>query len=324
MEPGCGKPLFTSARKERCDFREKALVVLQIARDSVTSAELVRQFGRWQDQAASQPVLVTHHGRERLVLVSAARYRELVDASTSGTGCTAGSATGREVAGQLMEHVAQGFIAFGSDMTVVAINRAACCFLRAERDDVLGRRLDERLPGIEETLGYAGLVRAAQSGSISTLEMPSFAYEGRWLLFQTFPYGEGAACLFRDMTDELEARRLIDAKTATLAALAAHGGAGRAKLSTRGTFKELDQAFAEHAGFTPEGLARARLIDILTKDCRAAAADVIEAVLDGGSACQLDADLLTRSGETRAVRIGLAPLRSQGSCHGAIVVMTRR
>lgn len=299
-------------------------MVLQVARDSVTSAELVRQFGRWQDQAASQPVRVTHHGRERLVLVSSAHYRELLDASTSGSDGKTGSATGREVVGQLMEHVAQGFIAFGPDMAVVAINRAACCFLRAERDAVLGRRLDERLPGIEETLGYAGLIRAAQSGSISTLEMPSFAYEGRWLLFQTFPYGEGAACLFRDITEELEVRRLIDAKTATLAALAAHGGAGRAKLSTRGTFSEMDRTFADHAGFTPEGLARARLIDILTKSCRAEALDAIEAVLDGGSACQLDAELLTKSGETRAVLIGLAPLRSQGTCNGAVVVMTRR
>lgn len=298
-------------------------MALSVARASVTSAELVRQFGRWQDHASTEPVLVTHHGRERLMLISTNHYRELLGAGAKYD-VPAGNMSSGDVIDQLMEHVAQGFLAFAADMTVVAINRAACCFLRAQREVVLGRRLDERLPGIQETLGYAALQRAARSGSITTLEMPSFAYEGRWLLFQTFPCGEGSACVFRDITDELEARRQVDAKTATLAALAAHGCVGRAKISTRGTFTDVDAAFAGLAGFAPEGLARARLTDILVTRCRIEAADAIEAVLDGGSPRQLDLRLLTKTGAERAVRIGLAPLRCQTGTDGAIVVMTDR
>jgi PAS domain-containing protein len=298
-------------------------MALQRARESVTSAELVRQFGRWQDQAVAAPVLVTHHGRDRLVLLSAPHYRQLLD-GVSGWSEDSTASRADEPTREVMDHVAQGFIAFSRTMKVVAINRAACCFLKTEREAVLGRCLDERLPGIEETLGYAGLVRAAESGCVATLEMPSFAYEGRWLLFQTFPYGEGAACLFRDITDELEARTLADAKTATLAALAVHGGIGRAKLSPRGTFTDVDDAFAGLVGFTPDGIARARLTDILATRWRAATADAVEAVLEGGSPRQLDVELLTKGGLGREVRIGLAPLRRQNAPNGAVVVMTDR
>lgn len=291
---------------------------------SVTSAELVRQFGRWQDQAARQPVTVTHHGRGRVVLVSTTHYQELVAARPGSLGAVEDGACGAELTGLLMEHIEQGFVAFRQDMVVSQINRAACCFLKVERDAVIGRSLGEKLPGIEETLGYASLSRAARSGSIATFEMPSFAYEGRWLLVQTFPYGDGAACLFRDITDDLEARRLADAKTAALAAMAVHGGVGRAKLTARGTFTEVDAVFAGLAGFTPEGLARARLTDILVRGSRADVSDAIEAVLEGGSARQVDARLLNKSGSERDVRIGLAPLRSQGGANGAVAVMTER
>lgn len=288
----------------------------------VSSAELVRQFGRWQDEAASQPVLVTHHGRGRVVLVSAAHYDALVSAQAGRAPGDTGPA-GHAVT-ELMEHIDQGFIAFDRNMTVLEINRAACCFLKTEREAVLGRKLDERLPGIEETFGYASLTRASRSGTISTFEMPSFVYEGRWLLFQTFPFRDGAACLFRDITDELENRRRADAKTATLAALAVHGGMGRAKLSVRGTFNTVDPAFAALAGFLPEGLARARLIDIVAPHCRALASDAIETVLNGGDAQRVDVALLTREGAERPVRIGLAALRNHDGPAGAVAVMSAR
>ena len=289
---------------------------------TVSSAELVRQFGRWQDEAASQPVLVTHHGRGRVVLVSAAHYDELVSSRPSA------SARGSEPVGdgvaELMEHVDQGFVAFDRNMTVVEINRAACCFMKTEREAVLGRTLNERLPGIEETFGYASLTRASQAGAITTIEMPSFTFEGRWLLFQTFPFRDGAACLFRDITDELETRRRAHAKTATLAAMAVHGGVGRAKLTVRGTFNELDAGFAALTGFAPEGLARARLTDIVAPHGRAAAARAIERVLEGGEPERIDTALLTRSGAERMVRIGLAGLRNHDGPAGAVAVASER
>lgn len=288
----------------------------------VTSAEFVRQFGRWQDHAATQPIVVTHHGRRRLIVLSTGHYQDLVGGG-EGAPPTLPSEPQADIE-TLTEHIAQGFVAFGPDMVVTAINRSACAFLKVTRSAVVGRTLVDWLPGIEESLGYANLSRAAASGSIATLEMPSFAYPGRWLLFQTFPYAGGAACMFRDITDELEARRRVDSRAATLAALAAHGGVGRARLSPRGTFAEIDAAFAGFAGFTPEGLAGARLTDILRPRSRVAAGERIEQVLNGGGPVVLAAHLLARDGSERPVRIAVAPLREYNAPAGAVAVMTPR
>ncbi|MBX9908144.1 MAG: type II toxin-antitoxin system Phd/YefM family antitoxin [Beijerinckiaceae bacterium] len=44
---------------------------------TITAAELQKKFGRYRDAAIRQPVAVTHHGRESLVLLSAEEYARL-------------------------------------------------------------------------------------------------------------------------------------------------------------------------------------------------------------------------------------------------------
>jgi prevent-host-death family protein len=43
----------------------------------VTSAQLQRSFGRYREKALREPVVITNHGRESLVLLSAEEYRRL-------------------------------------------------------------------------------------------------------------------------------------------------------------------------------------------------------------------------------------------------------
>jgi prevent-host-death family protein len=44
---------------------------------SVSSAELLRQFGRYRDTAQREPVTITSRGRRSLVLISAEEYDRL-------------------------------------------------------------------------------------------------------------------------------------------------------------------------------------------------------------------------------------------------------
>lgn len=44
---------------------------------TVTSADLRKQFGRCRELALKEPVSVTHHGRESLVVLSADEFRRL-------------------------------------------------------------------------------------------------------------------------------------------------------------------------------------------------------------------------------------------------------
>ncbi|HZW15013.1 MAG TPA: type II toxin-antitoxin system prevent-host-death family antitoxin [Brevundimonas sp.] len=43
----------------------------------VSSAEFLKSYGRISDAAVREPVSITSHGRERLVLMSAEEYRRL-------------------------------------------------------------------------------------------------------------------------------------------------------------------------------------------------------------------------------------------------------
>ncbi len=44
---------------------------------NVTSAEFQKAFGRYREAAQQEPVTITHHGRESLVLLSTREYRRL-------------------------------------------------------------------------------------------------------------------------------------------------------------------------------------------------------------------------------------------------------
>jgi len=44
---------------------------------TITSVEFQRNFGRYQDTALNEPVVITRNGRERIVVLSAAEYQRL-------------------------------------------------------------------------------------------------------------------------------------------------------------------------------------------------------------------------------------------------------
>ena len=48
-----------------------------MAKRTVSSAEFQKSFGRYREAALRAPVVITNHGRESLVLVSADEYRRL-------------------------------------------------------------------------------------------------------------------------------------------------------------------------------------------------------------------------------------------------------
>lgn len=44
---------------------------------TITAADLAKQFGKYRDIALREPVSVTHHGRETVVMLSADEYKRL-------------------------------------------------------------------------------------------------------------------------------------------------------------------------------------------------------------------------------------------------------
>lgn len=286
----------------------------------VTSAELVRRFGRWQDRVASGPLFVTHHGRQRMVMLSLASYEAL--AGTGGAGAASNDA-GLQLA-TVLDRMNQGFVAFGNDLAVIDANPAACAYLRRTRGELLGRPLSGEYPDLARSLVQTHLVRAIRCGETGAFDAPSFAWGAEWLHVQTFPYGAGAACLFRNITEEIAARREADGRTALVSAIDAHAAIGHARLSPRATFVEVDPALAAMCGFEGRSLLNARLTDILPLNRRVEAAAEVEAVLGSGGVRAFDTALLVNRGDELPVRIALAELRGDYSNEGAVVVVTPR
>jgi prevent-host-death family protein len=44
---------------------------------TITAAELQNHFGKWRERAQREPVSITHHGRETLVVLSVEEYQRL-------------------------------------------------------------------------------------------------------------------------------------------------------------------------------------------------------------------------------------------------------
>lgn len=286
--------------------------------DSVSSAEFVRQFGRWQDQVAAGPLVVTHHGRARLVAVSMERYRALTEARAAAAGDVrdARHAT-------LIERMSEGFLAFDAMLGIVEANPVACAHLRTSAAMLIGQPLGEAHPDFFGTLAYPHLLRAAQSGEAATFDVPSLSYPGNWLRLHSFPYGAGAACLFRNMTGTIEAQRAAAASAALVAAMGAHGAIGCARLSPRATVLSVDRALADLAGFDPATLLGVRLTDIMPLNRRVAAAEEIETVLAGAAdSAAFDGALMINRGDEIEVRIGLARIGGASANEGAAVVVT--
>ncbi len=49
---------------------------------TITAAELQNHFGKWRERAQREPVSITHHGRETLVVLAAEEYKRLKSLDT--------------------------------------------------------------------------------------------------------------------------------------------------------------------------------------------------------------------------------------------------
>ncbi|WP_165611185.1 PAS domain-containing protein [Sphingomonas jatrophae] len=283
---------------------------------SVTSADFVRRFGTWQDRAKNETIFVTHHGRCKHVMLSLATYEELVAEQRGQVSAASDSARLETMITQLDG----GFVALDKEMVVTEINPAACLFFRVTRPAVLGRALGEELPELQHSVVRAHLARAVAAGEVTSCELPAVSHPGEWLRCTVFPYGEGAACLLRNITSDQHARTNFQHQEALNQALHATGQIACARLSVRGTFTFVEPDFAAMVGLVPEALEQVRLTDILPVARRSQAASHLDAVLGGGAPHGFDTVLLVNDAAELPVRIGLAPLRRGHAIDGATVV----
>jgi len=281
----------------------------------VTSAEIVRNFGTWQDKVVRNPVVVTNHGRPRCVLLST----ELFDSMMSdGVPTDSADRTAVEHA-VLTERMDDGFIALDASLNIVSSNAVGAMMLACPRELLIGTSLLDILPTIRSGPGESQLRRTIRSGEDGHFFTTGPTSEFR---VHAFPWPSGVAVTFRRSTveDGIE-KRMLQASSLQQA-LQTHGLIGTAEVSVRGTFVSVDETFADITGFAADRLLGSRLVDILAFADRANASDAVERTLASQVPSSFVSTLLRETGERRTIRFSLAVLIDGNGARSLTVVLT--
>jgi len=281
----------------------------------VTSAEVVRNFGTWQDKVVRNPVVVTNHGRPRCVLLSTELFHSMVSDSVPAQNSDR-NALEHAV---LTERMDDGFIAMDADLTIVSSNAIGAMMLTCPRELLVGMSLLDVLPAIRNGPGESQLRRTLRSG-----EDGHFFTAGpnADLRIHAFPWPGGIAVTFRRSTVEDGTEKRMQEASSLRQALQTHGLIGTAEVSVRGTFVSVDAAFADIAGFAADRLLGSRLVDILAFHDRGNAADAIERTLSSQEPSSFVSTLLREAGEQRMIRFSLAVLIDGNGARSLMVVLT--
>ena len=280
----------------------------------VSAAEITRNFGMWQDRAAQGPVIVTHHGRPRCVLVSAATWNAMSAIEPMPDGERA-----------LIEHdllaerIDSGFIALDTDLMIRGTNALGAMMLGHARETLVGLSFGEAMPVLADGPVGGQIRRTLRSGEDGRLTAP---HGGGKLRVHVFPWPDGVALTLRPAGEEDEADQAERTAVALREAIEVHGAIGTAQLSMRGTIKVADAGFAGMAGFAPGRLVGVRATDLLALSARAKVAEAVEEVLSGKGARSIDSLLLVDGAEERPVHIALAPIVEGYGTSGAMMIVT--
>lgn len=287
--------------------------------NSVSAAELVRNFAECREVAAQHSLPVTHHGRTTHVLMGIDAFNDLKSAASADRG---GHNPDSAMIYTLADWLDAGLILCDERRTIQFVNRVAQGITRAPPHGLVGRPLLDALPRLAGSLIETHLSRAEMGGEFGTADAPSPFSEACWLRFRVFPLGPWNALLFHDITEEVQRHRLADVKEAMFDAMHLHGGVCFARLSVRGTIDRVNGPCCQLLGLSKERLHGVALADLVTTGERPAFREAMEAVLRGDRDRELDTQILTNSGAVAPVRASLTQLRGTYGIEGAVMLAT--
>ena len=291
--------------RRRCDpahMNQIASLPAAAGQNHVTSSDLVRRFGEWQERAARAPVYIIHRGRPRLVLVSV----EIMDAL-----CTPHAGTGdREAdAHALADTIVDPLLILGADGRIAHANAAALArFGASARAGAWPAQLSRASGGfLADTIE-----RVLASGLTETVEVVPDRFADRRAAVRITALPSGALCRIEEASAREEQVASDAARGALVDAIAASGVAAVARVGPRGIVLSPDAALARLTGTTAEQLAAARFVSLFDVGDRVRTGEAIEALFAGGAPRRLDARLLVRGAQPLTVAVGLSAVRVAG------------
>lgn len=289
-------------------------------KNAVTAAEIIRNFGFWQAKALTEPVVVTHHGRPRLVLQSVEAY----EASRSRSNATAAiEAPGADIVPQLMNHMTEAFAAYDPELRIVEMNRAYEAFFDLGRGEAIGKTFLETFPDAERSITHDRLQRTIRTGQSFRFETQSAVQTGRRIAVSIFPVRGGAGLLFTNTTEQELLSENQDSYTALVEALCAHPAISAARLDSRGRIVGQHSKLALLLGIAEADLLGGRIYDLVVSRDRRRLQDAYELSWEEREPREVEAEFMQRGGEDIPLRITFSPVIHDFTVKSALMVATR-
>jgi len=289
------------------------------ARTTVSSADFIRNIGFWQNEALRQPISITHHGRERLVLAAPDHFAaksgdDDAQARDEVAALKAGAAA-------VLENMAEAFLAFDAQGRVRSVNGVAEALVGLARDEIKARPVFDTLPEPIASVLADRLQRVARTRRPESFECGAF--EARQVAVRVFPLPEGVGALIHNQTEQHALRREREETIALEAAVRQLDELALIKLDARGRIEDVDAAFCRWTGFARAELAGHRFADLAAIGARRELALALERVLREGAAAQIELTLLGKKGDEVSGRLGIAPISTDFVARGAQAAWTR-
>jgi prevent-host-death family protein len=281
---------------------------------SVTAGDISRNFGLWQDRALHAPVVVTHHGRPRVVVVSAELFQNLKP------GTAGGHALSRAEIGlkAVLNAISEAFIAFDDQLQVAAVNTAFEALAGVNDAQLLGRDWTEIFPATRQAMIGEQLRRCLRTGEVVEFEAPAAPTGDRRCTLRAFPYPAGVAMTIVNRSEERDLRRRLGECLSFKAAFSGLHEVASVRLNIRGVIVALDEHFETLSGFSSEALLGCRLPDIFRPADRRHLAARIEHVLQTSEREVLTLTMLAKSGSEKVVELSLATVLDEGAPQGLV------
>ncbi|HZY65849.1 MAG TPA: PAS domain S-box protein [Rubrobacteraceae bacterium] len=161
----------------------------------------------------------------------------------------------------ILESTTDAFFALDHQRRFTFVNERAAQTLQQAREDLLGASVERAFPMATNSRFYAECRRAVVSGEETHFE-EFYAPLGKWFEVHAYPYEEGLAIYFRDITERKEGERQLREAEERFRSAFDNTPVGMAVVSLDGRYMQVNRAFCELLGYSEEELLEKTYLDL--------------------------------------------------------------
>ena len=280
--------------------------------ETVSAADLRRNFGVWQERALSSPVVVARHGKARLVLSSADHYLSVGAGKTEPEDLVSGAVAA------IPEHSSEALLILGRDLRVLAVNHVFEDLAGRPAARLLGHIWSELFPEVAASPIGEHFRHVLRTGASIQFETPSAVSDGRHYAFNVFPHEHGIAALIVNRSAEAEMRAQIEEYRSLSASFGVVSDAAYARVNLRAFIESASPQFPRITGFDPAARHHLPFTEILAAEARPEVLERLDEALSGGRPARFPTTILTAGGGTASVKMAFATIWRAAAPAGAM------